>query len=242
MKLAEVNIEVECLCYPAFLKCRPYLAEFDNPDIIVKASKARILKEYNHFSTYKPLKNIPGEQIENSAMEYLVLNHIIAERLLDFNIFQIHGSAIAKNGFSYIFVAPSGVGKTTRTRIWLNLFPDSIIVNGDKPLIKITSTEAIACGSPWCGKEGWNTNIMVPLRAIFLLERADNDSESSIEEVSLGKAFPFLLQETYLPENPELMRKSLQLLKALEGKIKLYKFCSKPTPESIQLAYETAKP
>ena len=50
----------------------------------------------------------------------------------------------------------------------------------------MSGNEVIACGTPWCGKEGWNTNIMVPLRAVFLLERAEEDS---IEEISLGQAF-----------------------------------------------------
>ena len=156
--------------------------------------------------------------------------------------FLMHGSVVALDNQAYMFTAPSGVGKTTRTRLWLDLYPDSIVVNGDKPLIKITSTEAIACGTPWCGKEGWNTNTMVPLRAIFLLERADEGEESSCEEISLGKAFPFLLQQTHRPEDPDLMRKTLSLLKSLEGKVKIYRFRSTPTEDSVRLAYETARP
>jgi len=153
--------------------------------------------------------------------------------------FLMHGAVIAMDDQAYMFTAPSGTGKTTRIRLWQKQYPSSIIVNGDKPLIRISKDKIIACGTPWCGKEGWNTNTMVPLRAIFLLERSDE--RNSIEEISLGSAFPALLQQTYRPDESELMRKTLLLLKSLEGKVKIFKFRSTPTVDSICLAYETVR-
>ena len=50
----------------------------------------------------------------------------------------MHGAVVAIDNKAYMFTANSGVGKTTRAKLWLNEYPDSIIVNGDKPLIKIT--------------------------------------------------------------------------------------------------------
>ena len=115
-------------------------------------------------------------------------------------------------------------------------------MSGDKPLIKIEENEVLACGTPWSGKEGLNTNIMVPLRAVFLLERADEGEKSSIKEVSLGEAFPFVLQQVYRPVEPELMRKTILLLKIMAGRVKFYKFRSARTHEAVKLAYETARP
>ena len=37
-----------------------------------------------------------------------------------------------------MLVGKSGVGKSTRASIWMDEFKDSFIVNGDKPLIKIS--------------------------------------------------------------------------------------------------------
>ena len=116
------------------------------------------------------------------------------------------------------------------------------MVNGDKPLIKIDDAQAIACGTPWCGKEGWNTNTMVSLRAIFLLERVADGEADSIEELTFRKAFPYLLNQVYCPKEPELMKKTLSLLKTLDGRVKIYKFRSTPTKEAVKLSYETAKP
>ena len=242
IEIAGIKIEVECKYHIVLNFCHKYLASFEKPDFVVRASSEDLIagrlpdaEKMNHFTGVA--FRFADEYIESS-----VICQKITEEMISFNTLLMHGSVVAKDGYAYMFTAPSGVGKTTRTKIFRNLYPDSIIVNGDKPFIKVTSTEVVACGTPWCGKEGWNTNIMVPLRAIFLLERVKDGEESSVEEISLGKAFPFLLQQTYRSKKPELMRKTLQLLKLFDGKLKIYKYRSSPTEESVRLAYEAARP
>ena len=36
-----------------------------------------------------------------------------------------------------IFYGPSGTGKTTHSRLWLENVPDSHILNGDKPFLQV---------------------------------------------------------------------------------------------------------
>lgn len=246
-RIAELNIEIECLYCNAFNSFNKYRSFNILQDIKVVISQNDIEEELiNHPEIKSPDIFVDNENVavtyDYGCLEPFVALKQLANDVIFFDTFLMHGSVVAKDGFAYMFTAASGVGKTTRTKLFLDLYPDSIVVNGDKPLIKVTSSEILACGTPWCGKEGWNTNTMVPLRAIFLLERAEEGEESSCEEVSLGKAFPFLLQQTYRPEDPDLMRKTLSLLKSLEGKVKIYKFRSTPTEESVRLAYETARP
>ncbi len=239
IRLAGVNIEVECISKRVYSDYIRYLAQFEKPDFVVSIDREKLLSEYSSFS--KKLSNTLNRHlsIELENIESIVICRTIAIKILQWDAFLFHGSVLALNNNAYMFTAPSGTGKTTRTELWLNEFPSSLVVNGDKPLLKVATNEVYACGTPWAGKEGWNTNTMVPLRAIFLLERAEEDS---IEEISFSKAFFFLLQQTYHPSDPEAMRKTIQLLKALEGKVKFYRFRSTPTPESIRLAYETARP
>ena len=246
-RFACINIEIDCLYGYSFRQFGSYLHDFSIPDIIIRISQEEIDKEKkSHSELVEPNICIENEHVavtyDYGFLEPFVALKKIANDILRFDTFLIHGAAIEKDGFAYVFIAPSGVGKTTRICIWKSIYPDSVIVNGDKPFIKITDTQIFICGTPWCGKEGWNTNTMVPLRAIFLLERVRDEEESSIEEVSFGKAFPILLQQTHRPINSDLMRKSLALLKALEGKVRIYKFRSTPTEDSIRLAYETARP
>lgn len=238
--LAGIKIEVECRNSSDFAFCKNYLSAFDSPDFVVRASLDEIKKAEKELADRFSITDFANKEIR--GIENQIIYRKIVEQSINYNTLLVHGSVVAMSGNGYMFTAPSGVGKTTRTRIFRNIYPDSIVVNGDKPLIKITSTQAIACGTPWCGKEGWNSNTMVPLRAIFLLERADEGENSSIEEVSIGRAFPALLQQTYRPDAPDLMKKTLFLLKSLENKVKIYRFRSAPTEESVRLAYETAKP
>lgn len=246
-RVAKINIEIDCLYGHSFGQFRPYLHEFSIPDIIITISQEEIDREKKtHPELIEPNMCIDNENVaitfDYGFLEPLVALKKIADDILQFDTFLIHGATVEKDGFAYVFVAPSGVGKTTRISIWKTIYPESTIVNGDKPFIRITETQVLACGTPWCGKEGWNTNTTVPLRAVFLLERADEGEESSIEEVSIGKAFPFLLRQTHCPQSYDLMRKTIVLLKSLEGRVKIFKFRSKPTEESVRLAYEKARP
>lgn len=264
--VAGVKIRVLCNFIETVNYCKCYYSVLPDCDLTIDISldELNTLESFQMVPTYlrNDIKNIISynhkvdafEKQTSERMTYPVaistslkliepfmLYEKIVNALIPYGIFLMHGSVVSSDNEAYMFTAPSGVGKTTRTKLWLDLYTSSIVINGDKPLIKITETQAIACGTPWCGKEGWNTNTMVPLKAIFLLERTGDGETSSIEEVSLGKAFPFLLQQIYRPKDFDLIKTTVSLLKSLEGKLQIYKFRSTPTEESVRLAYETAR-
>ena len=242
--VASMNIEIKCVYGNQFFAFKNYLATFDKPDIEICITQADIdFERRNHPETLDPDIIVDCEKVavtyDYGYLEPFVVLQKLADAIPPFQAFLMHGSVVALDGQAYMFTAQSGVGKTTRTRLWMQEYPSSIIVNGDKPIIRITDQGVLACGTPWAGKEGWNTNTMVPLRAIFLLERAEEDS---VEEISIGQAFPILLQQIHRPTDPAAMRMTLRLLQALQGKVKFYRFRSTRTPEAVRLAYETAKP
>ena len=238
MRLAGKNIEVECKNRREYAKCKPYLCAFETPDIVVRASqeeiKARQAK--SEIMIGRPITDVD----EIDGIESQIIYEKIVEQLIRYDIFLMHGSVVALDDNAYMFTAPSGTGKTTRTQLWLQEYPSSIIVNGDKPLIRIAENEVLACGTPWCGKEGWNTNVMIPLRAVFLLERVSDSEQSAIEEISFKSALPILLGQTYCPAGLNKVSTLIRLLKSLDTKVRFFRFRSAPTAESIRLAYETA--
>ena len=162
----------------------------------------------------------------------------ISEVLLQFDVLLLHGAVVAVNGKSYLFTAPSGIGKTTHILKWLKHLPDACVVNGDKPFIKFggdNNTLPMACGSPWAGKENMYTNTMVPLNAIILMERSENNH---ITQISFDEAFPTLLQQTYRPESIEKMRKTLKLLQRINSTVKFYRFqCNNFKDDCFDVAY-----
>lgn len=240
IRLAERVIEVHSLCSTVYSISKDYLIpadEYADPDISLIISDADILKELHEIRRVSHLQGVPTPIVGEGHCESLAVFRKIADAMPAFDTFLMHGAVVAKDGFAYMFTADSGVGKTTRAKLWIEQFPDSVIVNGDKPLIKITETEVLACGTPWCGKEGWNHNMMVPLKAIFLVERAE-DSKDSVKEVSFEDAFSFILKQIHRPENSQAALKTIHLMRTLEDRVKIYKLCSKPQPEAIQMAYK----
>ncbi len=158
------------------------------------------------------------EQFETQAF-----HRLLTERLIDEDILAMHGAAIAVDGEAYLFTAPSRTGKTTQIWRWLDHRPDAVVVNGDKPFIRFSDdgTPPLACGSPWAGKENMYANVMVPLKAIVLMERAE---DNRIGRISLAAAFPTLLQQVYRPEDAAKMRKTLQLLRRLDPAVSFWRF------------------
>lgn len=156
-------------------------------------------------------------------MEGFVILRKLSEYLLekDKTIF-VHGSVVAYKNSAFMFTANSGVGKTTHSRLWLSNLSDAFILNGDKPFIS-TEEEIKAWGSPWCGSERYNKNIGVPLKAICLVERAENNS---IKEISFEDALPRLSIQVGNPniKNDAYRPMILGALYSLREKIKFYDF------------------
>lgn len=153
--------------------------------------------------------------------ETLSLYRKISEEVLAYNTFLMHGAVVASKDCAFMFTAPSGTGKTTQIKKWLDQVEGAFVVNGDKPLIKVTETEALACGTPWCGKENMGTNTMVPLKAIVLMKRG---VDNLMEEIAYGEAYSFLLQQTYWPSAADKQKKTLELLSELKGKVRFFSF------------------
>lgn len=245
--IAEQIIEVHSLYHKCRELCIDYLCTDNNesvrPNIIVDIVPRNIMRE-NDAS-----QKAHGDSSNNTYLYYdpgylecFAVHRKICEAMPKFGAFLMHGAVVAYNDHAYMFTAPSGVGKSTRVKLWLQEYPNAFIINGDKPFLKVLDHSVIAYGSPWCGKEHWNTNIGLPLQAIFILERAAGEEENSLQELSLEQAYPAILKQTYQPRNQKALVDTLRLLCNLEGKVRLFQLKSKPTKEGIRLAYEGAQP
>ena len=194
-------------------QCKDYLTTND-PDEEITITLDDINNEKNE------LKRVLRRSPKDPEIEMYAVRRKVSESILDYNGFQIHGAAVAIDNQGYIFTADSGTGKTTHIKLWLSNHPNAYVVNGDHPIVKIEKN-IMVYGSPWCGKEGMNTNAAVCLKAIVLMERS---KENSIAEISMNEALVELIRQIYKPLDTIKMKKTLQLLSSLNGKVKFYKF------------------
>lgn len=89
----------------------------------------------------------------------------------------IHSSAIVINGKAYLFSANSGVGKSTHTRLWKQIYGDDITyINDDKPVVRIENGSATVYGTPFDGGSGIANNLSAPLGGIIFIERGEENS------------------------------------------------------------------
>ncbi len=215
IRLAGKTIKIESRYEYVKQMCHSYICDSGREDIRVICSEKDI--------EYERERETDDGEYTDDYLESLAVYRAIAEQMLEHSVFLMHGAVVAVGEEAFMLTAASGVGKTTRLNMWLEQVPDSRVVNGDKPLLRVTDTEILACGTPWAGKEKLSTNTEVPLRAILLLERA---KETSLQRISFSEAFIQLFAQTYRPADRKLMTETLGLLRKLEHRVEFYRFCS----------------
>ena len=238
-RIAEQNIAVTSLHNEVHCLCADYLSPDSPPVFAVQTTQADIDFEREKSAREDEIEGIPIRQFSDGYLETLAVYRKIAEKMPDYDTILFHGSCVAVDGVGYLFTAKSGTGKSTHTRLWRELLGDrAVMVNDDKPLIRISDSGAVIYGTPWDGKHRLSNNIAVPLRAICLLERAE---ENQIEPITARKAYPMLLQQVYRPADPAALAKTLALLDRLAVSVKLYRLGCNREPEAARLSYETMR-
>ena len=145
-------------------------------------------------------------------------------------------AAVAVDGRGYLFAAKSGTGKSTHARLWQQLLGDRFTyVNDDKPLIRITPDSALVYGTPYDGKHRLSSNVTVPLEAVCLLRRGE---QNAIRPIGAGEAFPRLLQQAYNPQDRAALQRTVVLLQALTEQVQLYELSCNMDIAAAQVAFE----
>ena len=214
--------------------CKEYLCEGE-PDFAVEITPEDIDLEHKIAEQERIVEGLPPHGFRNSQLESTALQRKLAEKLFEYDTLVFHGSVVAVDGEGYLFTAKSGTGKSTHTRLWREMLGDrAVMVNDDKPFLRVLSDRIEVCGSPWNGKHGLGNNVEVPLKAICILERGE---QNEIHEISAKEAVVMLLQQSNRPKQPQLMLKYMELLEGIAGKTAFYRLRCNMDPEAAQVSY-----
>ena len=230
IKVANHVIEIEAGFKDTIAWCRDFITD-NEPDLFLKMTENDLEKEKKQFLNDNTI-HMPS----NSYLEFIALHRKLSEILIDQRTVLMHGAAIALHDNAYIFVAPSGTGKTTHIQKWMECCQDTIVINGDKPYVSINDDNVVfACSSPWAGKENMYTNMNVPLKSIIIMERAE---KNQIKHVCYAEALPFLLKQIYHPNNMSKIHKVLQMIGDLQHSVSLFSFdCNNFEDDCFDVAY-----
>ena len=232
LRMADLPVEVFCQFESTREYCADYLRNDGTaPDRSITVSEEILVEEQRQLR----MKGDPGAENRNVVENYS-LCRALAEYLPSRDRVLFHGSSLALDGNGVLFTAKSGTGKSTHTRLWREVFGNRVaMINDDKPILHIGPENTRIYGSPWRGKHRLGSNLSAPLRAICIVCR---DAENRILRLSPREALPTLLQQTYMPQDPRMLRQTLALADRLSRTVPVYRLYCNMDPQAAVVACE----
>ncbi len=214
--------------------CRAYLTEGE-PDFAVTVTPEELEAEQETLRQEALEEGIRFRRFPDPFLERSVIQRKVADHLLDDGVLMVHGSTVAVDGEAYLFTAKCGTGKSTHTRLWRQIFGQrAVMVNDDKPFLRITEDGILACGSPWSGKHGLDSNITVPLRGICILQRG---GENRIWPISSGEAEEMLRKQSHCPRESGKKARFEMLLETLLARTVFFRMECTKEPEAALISH-----
>lgn len=233
-RIADIVFEINSLYSGVQEMCADY-AVTDEPEMSIGITQADIDRETETSRKNREAEGLPPYEFAPAYLETLAVYRQMATLLIPKGILLFHGSVVAVDGQAYLFTARSGTGKSTHVALWRKLLGSrAVMVNDDKPLIRLHDGIATVYGTPWNGKHHLGTNMQAPLKAVCWLTRSQ---ENHIEPIAPAEACLTLLKQAYRPKEPQLLAQSLALVDQLSKAARLYKLGCNMDIEAAQVAY-----
>ncbi len=239
MKIAGQTAAVSALFDSTPQYFRSYLTE-DRPDFSVTVKPEDLIFEQAQLDREAEEEGFRRRQFTDPFLERAAIQRAFAEHLFDRSTLLFHGSAVAVDGQGYLFTARSGTGKSTHTRLWREVFSHrAIMINDDRPFLRLEDGKVLVCGNPWSGKHGLDSNVTVPLAGICILERGSTDR---VWSVSAEEVLPMLQKQAYCPLDEGKFPDFLRLVALLAQSVPLWRMACTKSPQAAQTAWDAMHP
>lgn len=225
--VADFNIEIKNKFSLVERLSREYISDFDEADFFIEVTDEEIEKE-KHRPSYQP-------GFKDAYIEAVVIYRKLCFMLPERDAIMLHSAVFSLEDKVVALVANSGVGKTTHMLHYKELFGDAVtVINGDKPIIRKIGSELFVYGTPWCGKEGMNTNIKAKLTDICFINRSEQISTLPMDKaLAVGKLF----MQIYLPKTDLAAGNTLEMLDGLLEKCRVWEINCTKDIESAKVSY-----
>jgi len=169
-------------------------------------------------------------------VEYLYTGSVFYEGLIVFGGFMLHASAVLMDGKAYLFSASSGVGKSTHTAMWQQVFGKerAKILNDDKPALRIEKDGIYAFGTPWSGKTDLNINVKAPVAGICFIERGKTNK---IRRENAAAVIGKMLTQTIRPYDKKYMELLLSHIDKVLREVPVYTMSCDISEAAVYTAY-----
>lgn len=239
VKIAGFVIEVDNKYGYIERLCSKYKYQGNGADFCATCTEEEIDNEYITAQSDEEIKNLllsMNTEQQRGYLEGVCIYRSICLQLPERGSFVMHAATIEVDGQAYAFTARSGTGKSTHIALWKQYLGDRVqIVNGDKPIVREIDGVFYAYGTPWCGKEGWNRDVCVPLKGLCFVERA---KENSISKLPLDEAASRIMKQILIPKDAMGAINTFDLVDRMLNKVNCWLLGCNISVEAAEIAYE----
>lgn len=187
---------------------------------------------------YYEMRRQRSPDTSDEVFEYMGTGTQFYKALLAKDGMMLHASAVAVDGYAYLFSAPCGTGKSTHTMQWQKLFGEekAVIINDDKPAMRKIGGVYYAYGTPFSGKHDISVNKGYPLKGICFISRGETNS---IARLPAERALAPLFDQTIRPAEIELMDLLCSRVDDILKCVPVYHLKCNISTDAAELAYKT---
>jgi hypothetical protein len=106
----------------------------------------------------------------------------------------LHGAAVRDHDRAYLFIGPSGAGKTTISQFWAKKEGDYSVLGDERTIVQKEKEGWFVYGTPWPGMGFTVSGERVPLSHIFFIRHGD---QNKIEPASKSVLFQELFTQVF---------------------------------------------
>ena len=208
--------------------CEGYLTD-EEPILTVSVTDEEIEAEYDLTNGEFCLEICEGTCIHRAATRALVKHGVML----------IHSAVITVDGEAFVFMAKSGVGKSTHIGLWQKVFGDrAVVLNGDKPYFTYENGVLTAHGTPWRGKELLGCNMSAPVRGMCLLHRGiENEISPATSRDAVGQIF----HQVLLPQDGADLASFMAMMDMIIRNVPIYNLYCNMEDDAARVAYNGMK-
>lgn len=147
---------------------------------------------------------------------------------------KIHASVIEKDGKALLFLGPSGTGKSTHSRLWLQYVPGAFLLNDDEPIMKIIEAGSVLVyGAPWSGSTPCYHNASAKVAGIVHLYQSPENKLTRLHGI---EALSVVMKQTAIfrsdPNNKEMV---FNIISDILSSVPVYRLDCRPDKEAVAL-------
>ena len=176
-----------------------------------------------------------GTETDCMALEdFIMISFIYSAAYYDTVL--INASSVAVDSSAAVFIGPSGIGKSTHSRLWLRYVDGSRLLNDDQPALRIMPDGNVyVYGTPWSGKTDCYRNERAKLKAVFRMRQAGVNKAVRLDGT---KAFCALLDMTSLIKSDSAsFSKISDTVAYIAGKVDICMLYNRPEKEAVDVGY-----